>query len=370
MKFLVITNAPTLKKENSYKAYAPYVFEMDIWSKYVDEFKIISPTQYSQTLLLASFKKQPEVVSIPSLNFSNSSSLFLSTLSIPIIMYRLIKGMYWADHIHLRCPGNIGLLGCIVQVFFRKTIKTAKYAGNWDPNAKQPLSYRLQKWILSNTFLTKNMQVLVYGNWLNQTKNIKPFFTATYRNSEIEKVAIRDYNTRLKFVFIGSLVSGKRPLLAIQIIEKLYNQGFNVQLDVFGDGYLNTELAQYVSNNNLKNNIKLHGNQTKSVVKAALKTAHFSILPSKSEGWPKALAEAMFFGVIPIATAISCVPNMLDNENRGILIEPNINDAVIKIEEALSNLASLKEMAIQASKWSQYYTLDLFNSEIQKLIVV
>lgn len=77
------------------------------------------------------------------------------------------------------------MLGCLVQIFFPKKIKTAKYAGNWDPEAKQPLSYRIQRWVLSNTFLTRNIQVLVYGEWKQQTKNIKPFFTATYSKSEI-----------------------------------------------------------------------------------------------------------------------------------------------------------------------------------------
>ena len=70
----------------------------------------------------------------------------------------------------------MGLIGAIVNILFPNKQKTAKYAGNWDPKSKQPWSYRLQKWILSNTFLTKNMQVLVYGEWPNQTKNIKPFF--------------------------------------------------------------------------------------------------------------------------------------------------------------------------------------------------
>ena len=68
------------------------------------------------------------------------------------------------------------------------------------------------------------MQVLVYGDWKNQTKNIKPFFTATYNKSEIEKPLKRDYSGDLKFVFIGSLVEGKRPLLAIQIIEALHKK--------------------------------------------------------------------------------------------------------------------------------------------------
>src|SRR5690606_25435867 len=130
------------------------------------------------------------------------SSLF----KLPVILFKIFKACQKTDHIHLRCPGNIGLLGCLVQIFFPKTPKTAKYAGNWDPKAKQPLSYKLQKWLLNNTFLTRNMQVLVYGNWENQTKNIKPFFTATYTDSEIEKPLERDYSGHLQCVFVGSLV--------------------------------------------------------------------------------------------------------------------------------------------------------------------
>src|SRR5690606_34200508 len=48
--------------------------------------------------------------------------------------------------------------------------------------------------------------------------------------------------------------------------------------------------------------------------------SHFLILASKSEGWPKAVAEAMFFGCILIVTPVSCVPWMLNYGSRGILI--------------------------------------------------
>ena len=40
--------------------------------------------------------------------------------------------------------------------------------------------------ILSNTFLTKNMQVLVYGEWEGSSKNVKSFFTATYSELEVQ----------------------------------------------------------------------------------------------------------------------------------------------------------------------------------------
>jgi len=368
MRFLVITNAPTLKENDSYVAYEPYVREMNIWSKYVDDMVIVSPTKYDGKLLTLSFNKQPLVVSLKGLQFNSFNKVISSLLSIPLIFFKLFKECRKADHIHLRCPGNIGFIGCIVQIFFPKKMKTAKYAGNWDPKAKQPLSYKFQKWILSNTFLTKNMQVLVYGEWKHQTKNIKPFFTATFNNSDRETPIKRDYSGDLKFVFIGSLVEGKRPLLAIQIIEALHKEGIPVYLDVYGDGVLKALLEKYISDNKLEKTVTLYGNQPKEVIKETLKTAHFSILPSKSEGWPKAIAEPMFFGVIPMATSVSCVPYMLDFGNRGILMEADLNKDVIQIKEALKDKIRLETMSKKASNWSQNYTLEVFETEISKLI--
>src|SRR5690606_18301671 len=84
-------------------------------------------------------------------------------LFFPINMFFLFRAMSAARHIHLRCPGNLSLLGCIVQMFYPRKRKTAKYAGNWDPKSAQPMSYRWQRKILSSTFLTKNISVLVYG---------------------------------------------------------------------------------------------------------------------------------------------------------------------------------------------------------------
>lgn len=368
MKFLVVTSAPTLIQNEQYSAYAPYVVEMDIWTDYVKAFKVVSPNQYAQELLTLPFKNQPELVAVSSLQFSTAKQFLFSLIKTPVILFKLYKAMSWADHIHLRCPGNIGVLGCIVQMCFPKKPKTAKYAGNWDPQAKQPLSYRVQKWLLSNTLLTKNMQVLVYGDWPNQTKNIKPFFTATYSKLEIEPPMTRDYEGILKFVFVGSLVIGKRPKLAIEIIEQLHHQGRKVTLDLYGDGVLRPELEQYLEENNLNTIVTLKGNQTKAVVKQALKEAHFSILPSKSEGWPKAIAEAMFFGVIPIVTKISCVPYMLDAGKRGLLIEPDLQEAVDKINRALENTQGLQKMAKAAMAWSQEYTTDKFENEIVTLL--
>jgi glycosyltransferase involved in cell wall biosynthesis len=274
-----------------------------------------------------------------------------------------------ADQIHLRCPGNIGLLGCFVQMFFPSKPKTAKYAGNWDPKSDQPWSYRLQKWILSNTFLTRKMKVLVYGEWANQSKNIKPFFTATYSEKEKLQFVAKDFKSKTQFIFVGTLVKGKNPLYAIQLVEALINKGYHVSLSLYGEGIEKKSLQEYVFKNNIESNIVLNGNVNQEVIKKVYQESHFVILPSVSEGWPKAIAEGMFWGCIPLATRVSCVPFMLDYGKRGLLLEMSLDGDLKQIELILQNQSVFDTKSTAASSWSRQYTVNVFEQQIEQFML-
>jgi glycosyltransferase involved in cell wall biosynthesis len=370
MKFAVITHVSHAFHDNAYFAYGPYVKEMNIWFKHVDEVLIVAPINSESTSKIDLAYQHSSIHFFPIASFSLTSiiAMLQAVLKLPGILFQIYRAMCQADHIHLRCPGNVGLLACLVQILFPNKTKTAKYAGNWDPNAKQPLSYRLQKWILSNTFLTKNMQVLVYGEWEGSTKNIKPFFTATYKESDKLPVLERSVSAPFRFLFVGTLSKGKRPLYVIQLIEKLSKLGHNVMLDLYGEGTERKFLEDYISMQGLSDFVFLHGNQTSETVQNAYKKSHFLVLPSQSEGWPKVIAEAMFWGCVPIATPISCVSKMLENES-GLLLEMIIEKDVNQIQDVLQNESVYLEKSQKSSSWSRKYTLDYFESEIQKLLL-
>ena len=370
MKLLIVSNAPLIYKDKFSYAYGPYVNELIILKKFSDEISFCCPVWENDNGLLISripfdFVENFELID---LNLKTIKAVFLSIFYSSYNMVALFRAMKNADHIHLRCPGNIGLLGCFVQILFPNKIKTAKYAGNWDPKSKQPWTYKLQKYILENTFLTKNMQVLVYGDWKSQSKNIKPFFTATYSESEKEIVQKTDLNSVIEFVFVGSLVVGKNPMYAIQLVERLIKKGNNVNLNLYGDGIEKTILEDYIKKNQLSEFVFLYGNQNQEIIKKAYQKSHFVILPSKSEGWPKAIAEGMFWGCVPVATKVSCVPFMLDYGNRGVLLEMDLEKDENQMEDIVSNEGSFFPKSKLASDWSQNYTTDVFEAEIKKLL--
>ena len=370
MTFLIITHVPHIFQQNQYFGYAPYVREMNIWIKEIDKLIIVAPqSNASKTAIEINYEYDNiEFKTIQAFNLLSLKEISGSIYKIPTISWNLFKAMQQADHIHLRCPGNIGLLGCIVQILFPYKQKSAKYAGNWDPKSKQPWTYRLQKWILNNTFLTKNIKVLVYGEWEGSSKNIKSFFTATYGEADKMSMKVLNLKGKINFVFVGTLVFGKNPLYAIQLVERLFKKGYNVSLDLYGEGIEQKALEHYIVCNKLEKIIILRSNQIQETVKKAYQDSHFVVLPSNSEGWPKAIAEGMFWGCVPIATAISCVPFMLDQGNRGVLLTMNLEKDVKQIEAIIEDEVDYQNRRKKAAEWSRKYTLDFFEQEIKKLI--
>jgi glycosyltransferase involved in cell wall biosynthesis len=209
---------------------------------------------------------------------------------------------------------------------------------------------------------------LVYGEWEGSTKNIKPFFTATYSEADKMPMKALDLKGKLNFVFVGTLASGKNPLYVIQLVEGLFKKGYNVFLDLYGEGIERFVLEKYIESSGLEKIIVLKGNQNQETVKTAYQNSHFVILPSKSEGWPKAIAEGMFWGCVPVATAVSCVPFMLDYGERGVLLQMILEEDIQQLETILNNEKAFGSKREKALEWSQKYTLDVFEDEIKKML--
>ena len=387
MKLLIISDAPILSNSDKREAYAPYVKEMDIWMQHASDVSFVCPTKYGRKLLTQAFQRQDfKVQSLRRLEFHSALSAVISLITIPYQAIVLWNAMRKADHIHLRCPGNLALLACLIQITLPRKRKTVKYAGNFDPRAAQPLSYRWQKKILSNTRLTKNIDVLVYGEWPEQTKNIKPFFTATYSENDRGSFT-KEFKEPYQFIFVGTLSQNKNPQLLVELIEQLHKEGVAAQAHFYGDGPMMDELKTMANSHSTP--CYFYGNQSSEVLKAAYEKAHFSFLASQSEGWPKAVAESMWYRCIPIATPVSCVPWMLgigeklNNEKESIELEKGFDlehigskgliytdkfQTILNIKSLISNPAIMTVMSQNAEDWSQNYTIEKFEREIIKLV--
>lgn len=371
MTFFIITQVKHTYYNGVYYAFAPYVKEMNLWLKYVDKVIILAPISIGNkpSAIEMPYKHAAiEFIPVHGFNLTQFSDIVKSVFIVPFVFIKILKAIYNSDHIHLRCPGNMGLLGSIAQIVYPGKIKTAKYAGNWDTKSKQPWSYRIQRWILNNTFLTRRIKVLVYGKWAYNSKNVVSFFTASYPESELIPIEIKALSSPIKLIFVGTLSKGKQPMVTCLVTQQLLQLGLNASLDIFGEGPERSLLESFISTNHLEQSICLHGNQHEDILKAAYKNAHFLIFISETEGWPKVVAEAMWWGCLPITTAVSCVPEMLGYGERGDLVNSDPEEVVSKIQFYLSNEAIYQSKCKSAMEWSRKYNLEYLDASIKSLL--
>lgn len=372
MRFLIISGAYHYRKNGKLYAYGPYVREMNIWISQVDKVVVMCELHEGDPAGMDIPYEHPhpiEVVGHNGFEFTTIKKAIRSACIMPVLVFRMIRQMWLADHIHFRGPASIGLIATFVQILFPWKKKTMKYAGNWDWHFPAPFSYKLQKRIPNNTWLTHNIKVLVYGSWPYRSKNILPFFTATYR--EHEKVPIqKDWKAAPVFLFTGVLEDHKQPLLTYEIFKSILAWAPNAKMVFCGGGYLQPVLEQAAQQDGIAHLVQFTGSVSKDAIKQQCQAAHFLLFQSKSEGWPKAVAESMFWGTIPITRSVSIVPEMLGNGERGILTTPeeSIDSIALRTKQLWENKNECARMSQACMDWSRPYTLDRFEEEIKQLI--
>ena len=91
---------------------------------------------------------------------------------------------------------------------------------------------------------------------------------------------------------------------------------------------------------------------------------------SASEGFPKVIAEAMSYGCVPVATALTGIKDLIKHKDTGWLLDEK--DTLNNLNDSLKNLINNKELlswiSKNAIKDSSIFTYDKFNKVIENFI--
>lgn len=117
-----------------------------------------------------------------------------------------------------------------------------------------------------------------------------------------------------RFVFLGSLTERKCPVLAVRALDMIRRKGVDAALDIVGDGPLLEQVRAEVTRLSLQAHVACHGALTEPLPVVA--QAHALVLPSLSEGTPRAALEALHLG-------LPCV--LRDVDGNGELIQEGVN---------------------------------------------
>jgi len=352
-------------------AYGPYTLEIDIWADLFPELVIAAPCHHEQPPgdCLPFTKSNISILPQKETGGNNLISKLTQIIALPKLLVELTSAMKSADAIHVRCPGNLGMLGAILAPCFSNYM-IAKYAGNWKGQPGEPWTYRLQRKILSSRWWRG--PVTVYGLWSNQSKNIVPFFTSILTKVQLKKAkeaaSHKKFQSPLRVIFVGRLTKEKNVDKVISAIDKLNEQGIPVTCKIIGKGPMRSALEEQVSKACLWNNVAFVGGVGLDKVLNYYENADVLVLISETEGWPKAIAEAMAFGLICIGSDIGWVPEMLGN-GRGIVIP---SGDVQALTDALCDIAETPQvymkMSERAAAWAERFSLEGLREALRDLL--
>lgn len=249
-----------------------------------------------------------------------------------------------ADVAHIRCPANISMLGLLALSANRgPKLRWVKYAGNWQPEGGEAWSYRFQRWWLRHN-LHRGV-VTINGVWDGQPPHVHSFVNPCLSEEELQegrRLAENKVMERpLRLLFVGDLSTAKGVHLALKALRLTLDRGAEASMEFIGDGRERAAFEQMARDLNLCDAVQFHGWVPRSELSAYYGRAHLLMLPSKSEGWPKVLSEAMAFGVVPLASTVSSIPQYLSEAQTGRAIPA---EAVEQYADAALEYASCPEM--------------------------
>jgi len=281
-----------------------------------------------------------------------------------------------ADVVYLRFPNNLNIIGFFY--FYFKGAKTfATYTGTWANYKGEPLTYRLQKWLLKHFF---KGPAWIYMHEEQRGKNlykgISPSYTLKEWEEETEQVQQRIQRiqasgiTKPVFITVGGLNSNKNQQYILDACKILHAQNFPFYLYVVGDGELKASYQQFVQQNNLQNCINISGKKNYNQLRELYRQSDFLIQATLVEGFGKVPIEGFFHGVIPLLNKVALAGEMTGNGERGFVFSAeNVNNLVALIQNVVaSSKRDVPAMITHGRTYAKTQTLENWaESYIEKI---
>lgn len=168
-----------------------------------------------------------------------------------------------------------------------------------------------------------------------------------------QRADVKKIDRRLITVAMLTKVKG------LDILLKALENIVDVEVLIVGGGPEEANLRRMAENSGLKDKVRFVGIVPHKEVWSHLLSSSIFVLPSLSEGVPRALLEAMACGLFIIATNVGGIPDVVKDGWNGILVEPN-NPSVLReaIDTALSDARFVNAVGERNKSEARKYDLE------------
>jgi glycosyltransferase involved in cell wall biosynthesis len=167
---------------------------------------------------------------------------------------------------------------------------------------------------------------------------------------------------------VGRLRYQKGHDILIRALPNVLEKFPNVVLLIAGEGVLRQELQAEADRLDISNRVQLLG--VRNDIYSIMSLADLFVFPSRFEGMPNALLEAMGYGLPVIATAVQGVDEIIRDGENGIIIpldDPEaLSDAILRLLNDPDERRRLGRAAQETIE--KEYTLNHMCSQFEKLL--
>jgi L-malate glycosyltransferase len=219
-----------------------------------------------------------------------------------------------------------------------------------------------------NQGLLNQMQGIISVSHASQFDLIQ-FFNLTKPRLEVIPIGInfsdfpqlQESQGIAELVHIGGFTFEKNHHHLLDIFESLSKKREGLKLKLIGNGPLFTKIKAEIKRRKLEEKVKLLGSMSNPF--SQLSKCSILVLPSRIEGLPAVILEAMFLKIPVVAYGVGGIPEVLKNGETGWCIPPNDQNGFIQaIEEVLTIDTDSKETIL-----SNAFQLVITNYSLEKV---
>lgn len=288
----------------------------------------------------------------------------------PRVLKSIHNAIKESTHFQFRAPTGIGVYVIPYLIFFNDKNGWFKYAGNWKQE-HAPFTYKFQRWLLKS----QKRRVTINGHWPNQPKHCVSFENPCITDLELQQGSLCR-NTKLlpkrkSLCFVGRLDTSKGIDVFIESLKGL-SESYKSLIDtvhIIGAGAQGEMYQKHLESSGILS--VYHGTLNRKELHQIYKDCHFIVLPSKSEGFPKVISEALNYGCIPVVSNVSAIGQYICDGVQGVLIQDISKTGLRpKLEECLNmSPVKYKHFITQPYDFYNQFTYSFYNNRIQNEIL-
>lgn len=375
IRFLIASDTPCIQFDEGFKLFEPTLLEVEQISKLVGEVRWVTYLRDSEEGSILRLPRARNVYIEP-LKFKRGGRQIHKKigviLSLPSQMMFLIKRIRKADVIHSRGPSVPAVLVILLSFFDSKRIYWHKYGGNWSER-NSPVAYRIQRWLLK-TLNKRNVRITVNGFWPGLHEGFisleNPCISEYVRRKNYDILnEDKKFDSNLTLCFVGNMDENKGAVRLLTVLNENPGRWPIKQVTFIGDGPLLFRLEQLAQHSLYT--IKLLGLRSREFIfEKIFRTHHLLILPSRSEGFPKVVAECAAHFCIPVVTDMSSLSQFIRHGENGFLMTDSTERSIGEcLDFIFSQTALLEKISFQAWEMSSKFTYEHFLDRIKNEIL-